>query len=563
MMKMEKGEEKRRVWKEVGFWTVYGILVGLRLVLALVSPGYVHPDEFFQNPEAAAGLVFGGAGLGWARTWEFRAAQVRSPTLPALTTGVPFALLHAVWRPPALPPPAALFFAPRAVFFALSLTLDACVAVLGARHKDALHWRRALLTLAGAWPVLTLAVRPFSNTTELLLLAALLCVASDPAPLTVARAALIPALGALGVFNRATFVAFAAPIAAYHVFRCVRDSGGQGRKNWPRALLLLGIGLATFVGTAGAIIASDTFLYARLNGEDKLGSPVLAPLNFLRYNANAANLAQHGTHPRWLHAAVNVPLLALPLLPGAVRTVARTCARPAPLPALCAAVVASAVAVLSAAPHQELRFVLPLIFPLIILSCWKGENKGKEGKDKCSNKCRGIVAVALYAVFNMVLTAYFGFAQQGGVVPALVHVGTQMRRADAAPQQQLVFWHTYMPPPHLLAAPRTRYTLTDLGSAPLSALLATVDAALVNRTHGTCTDVWVAAPAVETAAVDALTARGLERTAAFAPHVGLDNGEAAAYRAAPTLRALEEIAALDLFQIRVGDCSALEDLTSA
>lgn len=552
-------------WREVGYWTVYGVLVAVRLVLALVSTGYIHPDEFFQNPEASAALVFGRVQLGCAQTWEFRAPQLRSLTLPALTTGVPFALVRAAWRG-AVPPPAVLFWAPRVAFFCYSLVLDACVVALGRRHAPRLRWRRALLGLAGAWPVLTFAVRPFSNTTELLLLALLLCACADPAPVTAARAVLVPALGALGVFNRATFAAFAAPLAVHHAARCVRGRG-------PRAgAALLGAGVAAFGATAAALVACDTRLYT---GRVRADALVLAPLNFVRYNAAPANLAHHGTHPRWLHAAVNVPLLALPLLPRAVRAAVRCCRRrAATLPALCSAVVVCALAVLSAAPHQELRFVLPLFFPLLLLACWddSGDRRRESAETPARRRrggggCRGLALVggALgAAAFNMVLAAYFGFAQQGGVVPALAHIGAHMRTAGAAPQQELVFWHTYMPPPHLLAAPPARYRLTDLAGAPLPALLGALDAALANRTRAACTDVWVAAPAVEHAAAAALAARGLVRAAAFVPHVGLDNGEAAAFRhafrAEHSAAALEDAAALCLYRARVGpQCGTAED----
>ena len=574
-----KETRARSVWREAGYWTVYGVLVAVRLVLALVSTGYIHPDEFFQNPEASAALVFRDAQLGCAQTWEFRAPQIRSITLPALTTGLPFALLRTVWRALSssseteLPPPVALFWTPRIAFFCYSLVLDACVVLLGRWYAPRLRWRRALLCLASAWPVLAFAVRPFSNTTELLLLAALVCAVADPAPITPARAVLVPALGALGVFNRATFVAFAAPLAAFHVYRCLRCAPTA------RACAVLGVSAAALGAAVAALVASDTRLYT---GRVRADALVLAPLNFVRYNADAANLARHGTHPRWLHAAVNVPLLALPLLPRAARAAVRTWTRPgrrAALPALCSAVVACALAVLSAAPHQELRFVLPLVFPLVILACWDDDdnnnnnNSNSGGDDKTPARprcrCRGVAVahagrVALWAAFNMVLAAYFGFAQQGGVVPALAHIGTHMRAADAAPQQQLVFWHTYMPPPHLLAAPRTRYALTDLADAPLAALVGTVDAVLANATATACTDVWVAAPALEHEAASALATRGLVRTAAFVPHVGLDNGEAAAFRAAfraqARAEALEQAAALCLFRTRVGQhCAAVDE----
>ena len=38
------------------------------------------------------------------------------------------------------------------------------------------------------------------------------------------------------------------------------------------------------------------------------------PLKLMWYNADAANLATHGLHPRWLHTVVNLPMLFGPLL---------------------------------------------------------------------------------------------------------------------------------------------------------------------------------------------------------------------------------------------------------
>jgi hypothetical protein len=54
-------------------WVWYGVLVLLR-AWGAVGPwgwwsGYVHPDEFFQSPEVAAGAVLGHTRL--ATPWEF------------------------------------------------------------------------------------------------------------------------------------------------------------------------------------------------------------------------------------------------------------------------------------------------------------------------------------------------------------------------------------------------------------------------------------------------------------------------------------------------------------
>jgi hypothetical protein len=70
-----------------GGWVWYGVLVLLRWWGA-VGPwgwwsGYVHPDEFFQSPEVAAGAVLGHAQL--ATPWEFHPSfACRSISLPCV-----------------------------------------------------------------------------------------------------------------------------------------------------------------------------------------------------------------------------------------------------------------------------------------------------------------------------------------------------------------------------------------------------------------------------------------------------------------------------------------------
>ncbi|CAG8530195.1 33467_t:CDS:10 [Gigaspora margarita] len=78
-------------WKNV---MIYIFLCFLRLICAL-SPGYIHPDEFFQSPEIMGGDVFG---FEVFRPWEFEQyPQCRSIVIPALTIGLPFKLLK-IWN---------------------------------------------------------------------------------------------------------------------------------------------------------------------------------------------------------------------------------------------------------------------------------------------------------------------------------------------------------------------------------------------------------------------------------------------------------------------------------
>lgn len=43
------------------------------------------------------------------------------------------------------------------------------------------------------------------------------------------------------------------------------------------------------------------------------GKFTITPLNFLEYNSEASNLAEHGLHPRYLHFLVNFPLVFGPV----------------------------------------------------------------------------------------------------------------------------------------------------------------------------------------------------------------------------------------------------------
>lgn len=231
-----------------------------------------------------------------------------------------------------------------------------------ARAARTLH-----LTSAAA---LSIMPRPFSNTLEALLLLGVLVLVQELRRLrllaSTALAALpssrsrhtwsvrwmwhsglLGALGALGLFARFTFVLFAAPSACYFLWLAVQVArspipspahNADTRISKPASLLrltrMLLPGLIGFAGTSLLHVSLDTYIFhamvpARADGfgggswdsavssrssGDRTGHtvfwpPVVAPLNAARYNADAANLALHGTHPRWLHAVVNGPMI--------------------------------------------------------------------------------------------------------------------------------------------------------------------------------------------------------------------------------------------------------------
>ena len=78
---------------------VYAGLVVLRLLVALTSTSYIHPDEHFQNPEIAAAEIFdytqsNTAGL--LSTWEWSSRFPCRSIVPVwATTGTAFAVVRA------------------------------------------------------------------------------------------------------------------------------------------------------------------------------------------------------------------------------------------------------------------------------------------------------------------------------------------------------------------------------------------------------------------------------------------------------------------------------------
>jgi phosphatidylinositol glycan class Z len=90
---------------------------------------------------------------------------------------------------------------------------------------------------------------------------------------------------------------------------------------------------------------------------------------------------------------------------------------------------------LSLAPHQEPRFLAPLVVPLAILM-------GNSSESLWTNRKLRIVWVG----FNVILLLVFGVLHQGGVVPSLLSSSDVIGAQDGG---SLLFHKTYMPPSFL------------------------------------------------------------------------------------------------------------------
>ncbi|GAA6058994.1 hypothetical protein JCM10212_001704 [Sporobolomyces blumeae] len=462
-------------------WRIYASLIIVRIVIALTSFGTIHPDEHFQNPEVAASLVFdyaGGAGAP-LRTWEWQGdAPCRSVAPVWLSTGAAFRLVRAMLGP--RPSARALFAAQRIAMCLLSLVVDACIWETSRSHL-------ALVLFASSPVTLTFLVRPFSNSLETLALALSLLFARRVYVHRHRRRNLVPLGVALawGVWTRVTFLAFAFPSVLAVVVTLAKQTN-HADTLFRRALATLKSGspaIAPFFLTASFLVLVDTRFYEpRELLRHLVADPsrwVVTPLNLLRYNLSTENLADHGIHPRYLHVVVNLPMLSgagVFVVGQAVRSLWRDEPKDRKTAftnrVLVASVVVPLVA-LSIQPHQEPRFLVPLVVPIVLLAPTTPLSSPRSQKRKQRR-----LFWSLWLVHSLLLTTLFGYLHQGGLVPTLFRLNRGLRLDLNLNDQSvdLVFYKTFMPPRHLLVPPSSPgelasvASITDLGGAPLDVL---------------------------------------------------------------------------------------------
>lgn len=210
----------------------------------------------------------------------------------------------------------------------------------------------------------------------------------------------------------------------------------------------------------------------------------VTPLNFLRYNWKQENLAVHGIHSRWTHLFVNFPLLFGPLTIFPIWKLDRRNWMDVVI-MMC---IGCSLLFLSVVPHQEARFLLPLIMPMALLS------KGR--LFSISSERLWLWIRRAWLLFNAVMVLFYGCIHQAGVIPA-THFLHDIIQTSPEPTH-LIYFHTYMPPQHLLCLPEnSTITVHDLAGSELR----TLEELLHSIDHGT---VYIVCPATITLSVDRL-----------------------------------------------------------
>ncbi|XP_015524775.1 GPI mannosyltransferase 4 [Neodiprion lecontei] len=500
----------------------YWLLAILRLALTLIPQiGYIHPDEYFQSIEVIAGEYFDiDVYKPWEYNATFPIRSILIPYLTigipysVLNRISPYS--YYVFGT-TLKTPFSLVIFPRLLICALSFLSDYCLYKICYIYGQ--NYRTRLITFASSYVILIYATRTFSNTIELVLTSTLIyfvakCMATsdeivyeddylsekykragnvvDRVKYFKLRASLpshslnncliLATITVVGIFNRPTFVAFAfAPI----FFWLQR---GLGSKN-------IGLGdfhirIFTFVlctvPTVILFILTDSFYFGYLtlseihNLQISMNNFVVTPLNFLKYNSVTKNLANHGLHPQFLHLLVNVPLLYNVLgFVGlfAFGNIIYRCLRGrwSELPriqsiiGLMTASFILPILMLSVFPHQEPRFLIPVTLPLIFLhsqrirhvSTVESVSSSNSDESKLAfrrNKNSTNKVLVVWYVVNIVLTFFYGFLHQGGVLPLVSHLAAELKAKPHATNVHLFTSHIYSIPTALLQLRNTRKT---------------------------------------------------------------------------------------------------------
>lgn len=390
--------------------TALATAILLRTFFSL-SPSYIHPDEHFQGPEAIADIIFG-----WAtkKSWEFVDENPARSYMPIWAIyGAPMSFIQALYGE----------IKPITMFYVLRLGFAVATWVLCDMAIDRLSTNKQekvknMVFVATSYVTWTFQSHTFSNSIETILLFWCLVIihelkkAETDLFLRHFDMALLGFMIAFGVFNRITFPAFLILPGLALI---------QHFKTNPMTFVSFVI---SGVATAAAGVSIDTWCYGA-------GGYVITPLNNLIYNIDATNLAEHGLHSRFNHLLVNLPYL---LGPGMILLISKKYIKSLPMQA-----AVSGLVVLSIFPHQEPRFLIPVV-PLLCC-CFDVSWLSSNGLNWF---------FVVWYLYNIILGVVMGTLHQGGVVPAQRFIGENLIKNNS---NTFIWWQTYSPPIWLMGRP--------------------------------------------------------------------------------------------------------------
>ncbi|XP_076250424.1 phosphatidylinositol glycan anchor biosynthesis class Z isoform X2 [Rhynchophorus ferrugineus] len=396
------------------------LLAALRIFLIfLPQNGYIHPDEYFQSVDVLAAKIFG---VEHSPAWEFNTTfPIRGMTIPYFTTGMCFFFLRDIndlameYLSLNVVSPYFLLVMPRFIMGLFSFTVDYCLYKICYNNNE--KYKTRLIVLGSSYVLLVYSTRTFSNSIELILFSLLLLFVCESqtfsnelvrkqeyidyryknseslvekvkfhklrlylVPDTYRNGLIIASIVIFGIFNRPTFIGFAVIPIFFWIYRGTGTKRVSVTQFHTRILFFAFCSLPAFI--LNVII--DSFYYGYLTWGEigmldvSIDNFVVTPLNFLKYNVLSTNLEKHGLHPRYLHFLINVPLLfnilgALALFKIGEYYYLIIQGKLNLLPSVKSIKMVmimsfiSPILMLSVFPHQEPRFIIPVILPLVYL----------------------------------------------------------------------------------------------------------------------------------------------------------------------------------------------------
>ncbi|NXQ28058.1 PIGZ mannosyltransferase, partial [Alaudala cheleensis] len=524
---------------------LWALLAALRAGWCLLpQSGYLHPDEFFQAPEVMAGDILN---LQVYYPWEFLSSSpCRTVVFPLMTSGVTYWVIKSLQQLDICSScinSYTLLVSPRLLFTIFSFILDYSVYQL-APFWGADPWK-ALALLAGSYVTLVFYTRTFTNTLEGLLFALLMVLVSSRkssgSSAKPTSSSLIGVITTAGFFNRPTFLAFALMPLLYWAGLIVDPQ---------KSIKILINHFLKFIlcacFTASVFITADTFYFTSLSLDNLYSTNksslidviaqlhdkmVVTPFNFLSYNLNPHNLALHGTHPRVTHFTVNGVMLfgilhilaisaGFKMLKQYVHQIMLVRWRHRGQPGLLVHSEGSPtlllfyfvpLAFLSLFSHQEPRFLIPLILPLVLFS---------------ASPNRAVKWKLLIVLFNLLGALLFGCLHQGGLIPCLFHLEQLIHSPAPSSHPQhytLLFAHTYMPPRSLLNIKKTdvHVEVIDMAGAGEDTLCQTVEKRASNSTCRDC-HIFIILPGTVRATITKCGVSFKNETLIF-PHLSMED----------------------------------------
>lgn len=465
------------------------ILASIRLGLCLwPQSGYLHPDEMFQSVDIIGGSYFGSK---IDPAWEFKTDRpIRCMLITYIMNSFAFRLVSLLQSKPSA---YLLLVAPRLVYTLFSFLIDLCLYKMCQYHSSRGLWYRPIsIIFQSSFICLGCLTRTLSNNIEVLLYSILLVLVcqfikprfhvqlrtpgrSSPAieQIKASKQLLssisIGALISIGTFNRPTFLIYTVTPILYWVWESFRRNSMNVSLSFRRAILPLSV---SFAVTSLAISAFDTAFYqgyetlqelkrcltqARLEDSIELirDKWTLTPYNFFEYNRKTKNLANHGLNPPYMHALVNLPVYfnVLCLLYYArlvsvlvesrfqrlvlIKSDAHRISDMMLLSPLLSVILFSLV------PHQEFRFLSPLVVPLVYSFGVKIYRNSK--------------LLSLWLLINALLTLFYSNVHQAGVIKSVMDLdrvvkthASMGRSTMDKPEINIAAFRSYLVPTYLL-----------------------------------------------------------------------------------------------------------------